>query len=153
MGGEPAQKMTYQQYDMKLWKTAFFGQVMQCVVVGGIHYKWGSVMPLVMSVIMALINASSNPLVRLHIFSEDPSGLSPEKAAEITRPFAQPKSAFSSMMQAEPSCCRYRCLIFEYRFGQEETGQEERLIKLVWALIFVGGGILMVRKQKQTFIS
>ena len=91
--------MTYQQYDMKLWKTAFFGQVMQCVVVGGIHYKWGSVMPLVMSVIMALINAPSNPLVRLHIFSEDPSGLSPEKAAEITRPFAQPKSAFSQMMQ------------------------------------------------------
>ena len=93
--------MTYQQYDMKLWKTAFFGQVMQCVVVGGIHYKWGSVMPLVMSVIMALINAPSNPLVRLHIFSEDPSGLSPEKAAEITRPFAQPKSAFSSMMQQQ----------------------------------------------------
>ena len=91
-------RMTHQQYDMKLWKTAFFGQIMQCVVVGGIHYKWAAVMPLVMSVIMALINAPSNPLVRLHIFNEDPSGLSPEKAAEITRPFSQPKSALSSMM-------------------------------------------------------
>jgi hypothetical protein len=90
--------MTHKEYDMKLWKTAFMGQIMQCVIVGGIHYKWGTVMPLVMSVIMALINAPSNPLVRLHIFGEDPSGLSPDKAAEITRPFSPAKSPFGSMM-------------------------------------------------------
>ena len=107
--------MTHKEYDMKLWKTAFMGQIMQCVIVGGIHYKWGTVMPLVMSVIMALINAPSNPLVRLHIFGEDPSGLSPDKAAEITRPFSPAKSPFGSMMAGMQ------------QQNQGETAEEERV--------------------------
>jgi len=94
----PAQTMTHAQYDFKTLRTALFQQVMQCCIVGGIHYKWGTVMPLVMSVSMAILNIPSNPLVRLHLLKEDPTKLEQKAALEITRPF-KPKSPFGDMME------------------------------------------------------
>lgn len=94
----PNQKMTFAEYDMKMLRAALGQQFMQFVIVCGVHYKWGSVMPLVMSVSMALLNIPSNALVRLHLFNEDPSKLSPEDRDEITRPF-KPKTPFGNMME------------------------------------------------------
>ena len=55
-------------------------------------------MPLVMSVLMSMVNLSSNPLVRLHIFKEDPTKIEDASArAEITRPF-KPKNPLGDMM-------------------------------------------------------
>lgn len=94
----PAETMTFAAYDMKMWKSATFQQGMQAVVICFVHYKWGSVMPLVMSVLMSLVNMPSNPLVRVHLFKEDASKLTPDLAAEITRPF-KPKTPFDAMMK------------------------------------------------------
>ena len=62
--------MLFKDYDEKQIQEKIKGIFMQSMITGGIHYQWGSVLPLIMSSTMALIDIPENPLVKIYILGK-----------------------------------------------------------------------------------
>ncbi|GAB5372830.1 hypothetical protein AAMO2058_001698200 [Amorphochlora amoebiformis] len=84
------ERLTYSEYDSRVLFAQFKQTLMQTIVITLIHYKWGYLIPMVVTVFMAIINKLDNPLVRIYIKGE--SGY-----ADLKRPFKN-KSPFSDLM-------------------------------------------------------
>jgi hypothetical protein len=97
---EPAnnepETLTYAQYDTKVLRTAVNQLAMQTLIVGGIHYYTGSVLPLIMSSCMGLVNLYEAPLMQIHLLGKDP--VSDEA---LKRPFRPKKSPFAAMAEEQ----------------------------------------------------
>jgi len=85
-------EMTVAEYDMKQVRQKLQQVVMQVLIVGGIHYKWGTTLPLVMSSLMGLMNLPEDPLVRIYLF-----GATAADDSSLKRPF-KAKSPFGDAM-------------------------------------------------------
>jgi len=73
----PATEQTTKDYDMAKLKEAAKQPIMSFVILGGIYYKWGSLMPLVMQVLMTPMQLYEAPLTQIHVLGK-----------KVTRPFA-----------------------------------------------------------------
>eukprot|EP00941_MAST-03F_sp_MAST-3F-sp1_P005572 g5572.t1 len=92
---EVVSEMTVYDYDVKMLRTALQGLAMQCLIVGGIHYKWGTTLPLLITSGMGLINAASAPLIQIHVFRYAAVG------PGLERPFKAPKNALQEMAEEQ----------------------------------------------------
>lgn len=88
------EKMTYRQHDEGQCKEKIKQIMMQGLIVGGIHWKWGTVLPLVMSVVMALVDLPENPIVRIYL-----RGHQDTEDKNLKRPF-KAKTPFSGFQDA-----------------------------------------------------
>lgn len=88
---KPAGEQTAKEYDMAQWKEAVKQPVIGCVILGGIYYKWGSIMPLVMQVLMTPMQLYEAPLTQIHLFGKKKS-----------RPFPTPNPFGLPSAPAEP---------------------------------------------------
>eukprot|EP00929_Paragymnodinium_shiwhaense_P097941 TRINITY_DN594_c0_g1_i1.p1 TRINITY_DN594_c0_g1~~TRINITY_DN594_c0_g1_i1.p1 ORF type:complete len:262 (+),score=82.86 TRINITY_DN594_c0_g1_i1:71-787(+) len=77
---KPAIEQTPKQYDMDKFMEQAKQLVMGAVILGGVYYKWGYLMPLVLQVIMTPMQLYESPLFQLHVM----------QAKDVTRPFPQP---------------------------------------------------------------
>ncbi|KAJ1462064.1 putative inorganic phosphate transporter [Pelagophyceae sp. CCMP2097] len=90
-GGESKTRvLTVAAYDKeqaisKIRQTAF--------QVCGIHYKWGSPMPLLLQSVMTPVNISDEPLVQLYVFGRDAVG-------KLARPFKAAANPLADMLGA-----------------------------------------------------
>jgi len=66
----PAKEQTTKEYDMEKLKEAVKQPLMGFVILGGIYYKWGSVMPLVMQVLMTPMQLYESPLFQIHLLGK-----------------------------------------------------------------------------------
>merc|ERR1711934_39001 len=87
---------TYPVYDQLMLNQKFTQLVMQCCIIGFLHYYQGLVIPLVLSVVMGVYSLPSEPLVQIYLRGRDPTN--PEYAQELKRPF-KPQSAFGDMLK------------------------------------------------------
>jgi len=75
----PAKEQTTKEYDMDKLKEAVKQPLIGFVILGGIYYKWGSLMPLVMQVLMTPMQLYEAPLTQIHLLGK-----------KVNRPFAVP---------------------------------------------------------------
>jgi len=88
----PKEKLSHGEYDLRVLMTEFKQMVMQTFFVLLIHVQWGVPIPMVMSVLMALLNKPDNALFRIYILQHSPYG-------DLKRPFKK-KSALDNLMGA-----------------------------------------------------
>lgn len=86
----PAKEQTPKEYDMEKWKEAIKQPVISCLISGGIYYKWGSLLPLVMQALMVPLQLYEAPLTQIHLLGK-----------AKTRPFPTP-SMFGLPQAPEP---------------------------------------------------
>jgi len=82
----PAKEQTVKEYDMEKLQEALKQPVMGAVISGGIYYKWGSLTPLVMQVLMTPMQFYESPLVQIHIMGK-----------KMDRPFPVPPGPFDAL--------------------------------------------------------
>merc|ERR1712224_43347 len=75
----PAKELTAKEYDMEKIREAVKQPLMGFVILGGIYYKWGSLMPLVMPVLMTPLQLYEAPLTQIHLLGK-----------KVVRPFPVP---------------------------------------------------------------
>eukprot|EP00427_Karlodinium_veneficum_P025129 CAMPEP_0169119102 /NCGR_PEP_ID=MMETSP1015-20121227/31364_1 /TAXON_ID=342587 /ORGANISM="Karlodinium micrum, Strain CCMP2283" /LENGTH=229 /DNA_ID=CAMNT_0009181933 /DNA_START=71 /DNA_END=760 /DNA_ORIENTATION=+ len=75
----PAKEQTTKEYDMEKMMEAVKQPVIGALVLGGIYYKWGSLMPLVLQLIMTPTQLYEAPLTQIYFFGKD-----------VKRPFPAP---------------------------------------------------------------
>lgn len=75
----PAKEQTTKEYDMDKLKEAVKQPLIGFVILGGIYYKWGSLLPLVMQVLMTPLQLYEAPLTQIHLLGK-----------KVNRPFAVP---------------------------------------------------------------
>mmetsp|Transcript_13682 Transcript_13682/g.16972 ORF Transcript_13682/g.16972 Transcript_13682/m.16972 type:complete len:214 (-) Transcript_13682:1062-1703(-) len=68
--------------------------LIQSAVIAGVHYKWGHLLPLVISSVSGLVGLADDALVRIYVF-----GAKEEHSPELKRPFKS-KSPFSDLTEA-----------------------------------------------------
>merc|ERR1712205_5927 len=73
----PAKEQTAKEYDMEKLKEAVKQPVIGFLILGGIYYKWGSLMPLVLQVLMTPMTLYEAPLTQIHLVGK-----------KVPRPFA-----------------------------------------------------------------
>lgn len=87
----PATEKTTKEYDMAQLKEAVKQPVIGCVILCGIYYKWGSLMPLVLQMLMTPMQLYEAPLTQIHLLGKkkprpfpvpNPFGLPSAPAAE-----------------------------------------------------------------------
>jgi len=66
----PAKEQTTKEYDLEKLKEAAKQPIMSFVILGGIYYKWGSLMPLVMQVLMTPMQLYEAPLTQIHVLGK-----------------------------------------------------------------------------------
>ena len=71
---KPAEELTVREYDMSQLKEKVREVVMGSVVLGFIHYKWETTLPLIIQTALAPINILTSPLVIVHIFGYEAAG-------------------------------------------------------------------------------
>jgi hypothetical protein len=86
----PAKVQTVKEYDMEKIKESIKQPLIGFLILGGIYYKWGSLMPLVMQVLMTPMQLYEAPLTQIHFFGKT-----------IKRPFVVP-SMFGLPAAPEP---------------------------------------------------
>lgn len=79
----PATQQTAKEYDMAKLKEAVKQPLMGFLILGGIYYKWRSLMPLVMQVLMTPMKIYEDPLTQIHLMGK-----------EMQRPFPAPPGMF-----------------------------------------------------------
>merc|ERR1712113_217046 len=90
----PSREMTRKEYDADKLKEAVKQPLIGFAILGFIYYKWGSLMPLVMQVLMTPMQLYEAPLTQIHIMGRqktrpfpapNPFGMpsAPEPAAEV----------------------------------------------------------------------
>jgi len=82
----PAKEQTAKEYDMEKFKEALKQPVMGAVIMGGIYYKWGSLLPLVMQVLMTPMQFYESPLFQIHLLGK-----------KMDRPFPVPPGPFDAL--------------------------------------------------------
>merc|ERR1719221_2465030 len=75
----PASEKTAQEYDREKWAEQLKQSLIGRVVLGGIYYKWGYLMPLVLQILMTPMQLYESPLFRIHILTRT-----------VARPFPAP---------------------------------------------------------------
>merc|ERR1719326_1038392 len=75
----PAAEQTPKEYDMAKWKEQMKQAAMGAVILGGVYYKWGYLMPLVLQVLMTPCQLYESPLFQLHVMNKP-----------VSRPFPTP---------------------------------------------------------------
>lgn len=76
---KPAIEQTPKEYDMDQLKEAVKQPLIGFVVIMGIYYKWGSLLPLVMQMLMTPMHLYEAPLAQIHLLGKTK-----------TRPFPAP---------------------------------------------------------------
>jgi len=76
---EPATSISAKEYDGRKLRKEVQQAVMGFVILGGVYYKWQSLMPLVLQVVMLPVRLSETPLFELHLLGR-----------EVARPFPEP---------------------------------------------------------------
>ena len=71
---KPAEELTVREYDMSQLKEKVREVVMGSLVLGFIHYKWETTLPLIIQTALAPINILTSPLVIVHIFGYEATG-------------------------------------------------------------------------------
>lgn len=66
----PAQEQTAKEYDLDKLKEAVKQHVIGFFVLGGIYYKWGSLMPLVLQMLMSPMQLYEGPLSQIHLMGK-----------------------------------------------------------------------------------
>jgi hypothetical protein len=89
---DTAETMTIPEYDQKVLLQKVTQLVMQCAIVGFLHYYNGLTIPLVLSSVMGMWSLPTDHLVQIYVRGRDPTD--PEYASELKRPFKQ-QSPFS----------------------------------------------------------
>jgi len=84
------EKLTHTEYDKRVLAGEFKQTLLQTCIISMIHARWGVLIPMVVSVLMALVNKPDNALVRIYLFGE-------KESADLKRPFKS-KSGFADMM-------------------------------------------------------
>ena len=81
MGNEakPAREVTVRDYDAEQFQQLRTQQLMGAVIMGGVYYKWRSLMPLVLQVLLTPINLYEHQLFQIYLLGRD-----------VTRPFPKP---------------------------------------------------------------
>jgi hypothetical protein len=87
----PAKEQTAKEYDMEKLKEAVKQPLIGFLIIGGIYYKWGSLLPLVMQVLMSPMQLYESPLCQIHFMGK-----------QLKRPFPQP-SMFGLPSAPEPA--------------------------------------------------
>eukprot|EP00928_Gymnodinium_smaydae_P072527 TRINITY_DN55878_c0_g1_i1.p1 TRINITY_DN55878_c0_g1~~TRINITY_DN55878_c0_g1_i1.p1 ORF type:complete len:218 (+),score=83.06 TRINITY_DN55878_c0_g1_i1:199-852(+) len=87
----PAKEQTAKEYDSEKLKEAVKQPLIGFVILGGIYYKWGSVFPLVMQMLMTPLQLYEAPLTQIHLLGK-----------ELKRPFPAP-SMFGMPSAPEPA--------------------------------------------------
>jgi len=65
---KPATKQTAKEYDSEKLREQVKQTVMTCVILGGIYYKWQSLLPMVLQVLMTPLRLFETQLVKIHVF-------------------------------------------------------------------------------------
>merc|ERR1719399_1952908 len=60
----PAKEQTTKEYDMEKLKEAVKQPLMGFVILGGIYYKWGHLMPLILQILMTPMQLYEAPLTQ-----------------------------------------------------------------------------------------
>lgn len=79
----PAKQQTAKEYDMDKLKEAVKQPLIGSLITAGIYYKWGSLMPLVMQVLMTPFTLYEGPLTQIHLMGK-----------KMNRPFPAPPGMF-----------------------------------------------------------
>merc|ERR1711879_325826 len=66
----PAKEQTSKEYDMEKLMEAVKQPVMGFLILGGIYYKWGSLFPLVMQILMTPLQLYEAPLTKIHLLGK-----------------------------------------------------------------------------------
>jgi hypothetical protein len=82
----PAVEQTPLEYDMGKWKEQAKQAVMGFGIMGGVYFKWGYLMPLVLQVFMNPLQLYESPLFQLHVWGADKK-----------RPFPVPKGPLDGL--------------------------------------------------------
>eukprot|EP00656_Telonema_subtile_P003741 TRINITY_DN11691_c0_g1_i1.p1 TRINITY_DN11691_c0_g1~~TRINITY_DN11691_c0_g1_i1.p1 ORF type:complete len:215 (+),score=82.39 TRINITY_DN11691_c0_g1_i1:142-786(+) len=96
MDTEAPETMTCAEYDMKMLKSKLSQLLMQCCIIGFLHYYNGLVIPLILSVVMGMSALPNDQLIQIHVLGRDPTD--PDYASDLKRPFKQ-HSPFGDMMK------------------------------------------------------
>ena len=112
--------MSFKDYDLSKVNEKIKGVFMQGLIVGGIHYKWGSALPLVMSVTMALMDIPENQLVKIHLFKKTEAD-----DKDLARPW-KAKSPFSGFTEAMDKAKKEQAIAQAKAEGREYIEGEEK---------------------------
>jgi len=82
----PATEQTAKEYDMAKLKEQVKQPLIGFVILGGIYYKWGSLMPLVMQILMTPMTLYEAPLTQIHLLGKT-----------MVRPFPVPPGMFAGL--------------------------------------------------------
>lgn len=67
----PAKEQTSKEYDLEQLNQALKQPLIGFVIVGGIYYKWGSLLPLAMQVMMTPMQLYESPLFQIHMMGKE----------------------------------------------------------------------------------
>eukprot|EP01128_Nolandella_sp_AFSM9_P003284 TRINITY_DN139_c1_g4_i2.p1 TRINITY_DN139_c1_g4~~TRINITY_DN139_c1_g4_i2.p1 ORF type:complete len:179 (+),score=47.89 TRINITY_DN139_c1_g4_i2:63-599(+) len=85
--------ITVAEYDSRKLVGMIKSLVMRVCIIGFIHYKWGSGVPLVIQLISTPMTLYKDPLTKIHILGQT--------GKELERPFKPPASPFAAFMNPE----------------------------------------------------
>jgi len=85
----PATEQTAKEYDMAKLKEQVKQPLIGFVILGGIYYKWGSLMPLVMQILMTPMTLYEAPTTQIHLLGKT-----------MVRPFPVPPGMFDGLKAA-----------------------------------------------------
>lgn len=88
--GEEPEEMTIQEYDMKEIMEMIKSTAMPVLIIGFIHYKWETAIPLATQFVMLPMKLYQSKLVQIYLLGRD--------GPEYTRPFKQPENPLAAMM-------------------------------------------------------
>mmetsp|Transcript_9457 Transcript_9457/g.18106 ORF Transcript_9457/g.18106 Transcript_9457/m.18106 type:complete len:241 (-) Transcript_9457:668-1390(-) len=88
----PAKEQTAKEYDMDKLKEMVKQPLLGTVITAGIYYKWGSLMPLVMQLLMTPFTLYEGPLTQIHLLGKT-----------MERPFPTPPGPFAGLMPDAPA--------------------------------------------------
>jgi len=103
----PATEQTTKEYDMAKIKEAVKQPLIGFVILGGIYYKWGSVMPLVMQMLMTPMQLYEAPLTQIHLLGKT-----------VKRPFVVP--SMFGLPAAEPEAEETPALATDAKAGKKK---------------------------------
>merc|ERR1711924_513902 len=69
----PAKEQTAKEYDMEKWKEAMKQPAIGFVICGGIYYKWRTLYPLALQLLMTPMQLYEAPLTQIHLLGKEKS--------------------------------------------------------------------------------
>ena len=117
MGNEtkPAREMTVKQYDLEQFSQFRTQQLMGSVIMGLVYYKWQSLMPLVLQLLLTPINLYEHQLFQIYVMNQEIQRPFPKP-----NPFGMPEPAAAPALTADGSQTSSE----EFAFTTAEFGKE-----------------------------